>query len=202
MMNTTTFTESLSNNLQAIVLLLQKNLPFLLTMLGLLWAIQIFNFLTGYRLNRLGLYPRTIHGLPGIFFAPFLHGSFSHLFFNSIPLIALANLVLLAGQPFFYRVSFLIIVISGIATWLFGRRGYHVGASGLIMGYFGLILANAYHEATFVTIVSCIIGLYYFGGLLLHLLPSEVEVSWEGHLFGFLAGVIAAFEKQLFARFI
>lgn len=201
-MNTTTFTESLSNNLQAIVLSLQKNLPFLLVILGLLWGIQIINFLLGYRLNRLGLYPRTVHGLLGIFFAPFLHGNFSHLFFNSIPLLALANLVLLAGHAFFYRVTFLIIVISGILTWLFGRAGYHVGASALIMGYFGLILANAYHETTFVTIISCVIGLYYFGGLLLHLLPTEVEVSWEGHVFGFLAGVLTAFEKQLFTKFL
>lgn len=193
--------QALVQNLQQIILLTQKNWPFLVAALGTLWLVNILNASVGYRLNYLGIYPRRLHGLIGIFFAPWLHGGFNHLFFNSIPLFVLASLILLAGQPFFYRVSFIIIVLSGFATWLFGRKGLHVGASALIMGYFGFLLANAYHEGSMLAILLAAIGLYYFAGLLLHLIPTEVEVSWEGHVFGFLAGIAAAFEKQLFSYF-
>jgi len=179
--------------LQQLVFLTKQNIQFLLIALLALWAFNVVNWLTGYRLNFLGIYPRRLHGLPGIVFAPFLHGSFGHLIFNSIPLFVLANFVLLGGLITFYCVSIIVIVISGTALWLFGRRAFHVGASGLIMGYWSYLLVQAYAHPTALTVILAIVSVYYFGGLLLALFPGEVQVSWEGHVFGFFAGVAATF---------
>lgn len=173
--------------------LMQENMYLVLTMLLALWLFNFVNFLLGYRLNYLGIYPRTFHGLIGIVFAPFLHGNFNHLFFNSFPLFFLVNFVLVGGEATFYRVSLIIIVLSGLGIWLFGRKAIHVGASSLVMGYWSYLLVNAYYEPTVFTIALGVISVYYFGGLFLMLVPSEEGVSWEGHLFGFLAGIAAAF---------
>jgi membrane associated rhomboid family serine protease len=168
-------------------------MQFVLSILLLLWLIQLVNFLVGYRLNILGIYPRNIFGLPGIFFSPFLHGNASHLFFNTIPLFLLLNLMLTFGTDVFYRVSGFIIIVGGSLVWLFGRKGIHVGASGLIMGYLGFVLTQAYFTQSPFSLVLGGLGIYYCGGLLLNLLPQEVRTSFEGHIFGFAAGILAYF---------
>jgi membrane associated rhomboid family serine protease len=136
--------EKLANEVQNVITSMQYNMLFSLKIIGILWAIQIINLLTKYNLNNLGIRTRSIRGLSGILFSPFLHGGFNHLFFNTIPLFVLSDLVLLEGHVVFYYVSCTIIILSGILTWLFGQRGIHIGASGLIMGYFGYLLAKAY----------------------------------------------------------
>src|SRR5690606_2972312 len=96
-----------------------------------------------YRLNIFGIYPRKIPGIIGIVFSPFLHGSAQHLFFNSIPLVVLAALILVKGHLYFYEVTIWIAVFSGVLTWLFGRSAFHIGASSVIMGYWGFLLFEA-----------------------------------------------------------
>ncbi|MGD9153219.1 MAG: rhomboid family intramembrane serine protease [Gammaproteobacteria bacterium] len=183
----------LSTSLQNIITLIKVNSLFVLKLIAILWIIQIINFILRYRLNFLGIYPRHLFGLPGIVCSPFLHGNFNHLFFNSIPLFLLINLILFNGRAEFYCISIMIILLSGMALWLFGRRAIHIGSSTLIMGYFGYLLINAYHQPTMSTILLAAFCIYYFGGLFLALIPGEKGISWEGHLFGFLAGVAAAF---------
>lgn len=161
-------------------------------MIGL-WVLQVINWLTGYRLNRLGIVPRNLPGLIGIVFSPFLHGNFNHLFFNTIPLLVLACFILVGGEKLFFLVSITIILISGFAVWLFGRRAIHIGASSLIMGYWGYLLVSAYMHPSLMTLVLAVVSVYYFGGLFFGLFPGEKNVSWEGHLFGCLSGIIANF---------
>jgi len=186
--------EKLANEVQNVITSMQYNMLFSLKIIGILWAIQIINLLTKYNLNNLGIRTRSIRGLSGILFSPFLHGGFNHLFFNTIPLFVLSDLVLLEGHVVFYYVSCTIIILSGILTWLFGQRGIHIGASGLIMGYFGYLLAKAYFHITGTTIILAGICLYYFGGLVLSLFPgAKKNVSWEGHIFGLLSGIFVAY---------
>lgn len=173
--------------------LLQKNIEIILVIIGSLYVIHIVNVILGHRLTYLGIFPRRMFGLVGIVFSPFIHGNFNHLFFNSIPLFVLASFVLLSGVQTFIFVSVIIILLSGIATWALGRKGFHVGASGVIMGYFGYLLLNAYHQATAMSVALAVVCLYYFGGLIFHLFPTEVKSSWEGHVFGFFSGVAAAY---------
>ncbi len=191
--------QHLISDLQHIISSVHHNIPFVLFLVGILWLINLVNLILGYRLNLLGICPRTYHGLIGIFFTPFLHSNFGHLFFNSIPLFVLANLVLIQGYKTFYLISIAIIIISGLAIWLFGKPGIHVGASALIMGYFGYLLANAYYQLTATTIILAILCLYYLSGLFFALIPTgEKGISWEGHVFGFLAGILVAYLSPSF----
>ncbi len=177
--------------LQYVFAAMQANVPYCLMIIGGLLAIHILNALLGYRLNLLGIRPRRFSGLIGIPFSSFLHADFNHLFFNSIPLFVLTNFLLIGGIPKFILITITIILCSGIAVWLFGRKGIHIGASGLAMGYWGYLLVNAYLYPSIMTVILAVICLYYFGGLLFSLFPGGRNESWEGHVFGFLSGLLA-----------
>ncbi len=181
--------EDIVSQIISIISLMRVNFPDALSIVGVLWIIQIINALLHYHLNILGIYPRHILGLIGLPFFSFLHASFNHLFFNSIPLVILLDLLLLGGKQKLICISVSIILISGITTWLFGRRAIHVGASGVIMGYWGYLLVSAYQYPSITTAVLMLLCLYYFGGLVTNFFPTEERVSWEGHIFGFLAGI-------------
>ncbi|MFA6409787.1 MAG: rhomboid family intramembrane serine protease [Gammaproteobacteria bacterium] len=189
-----TLLTQLSDALTHIIASFQNNWFFALIVLAVLWGVQLLNVISRYKLNILGIYPRSLRGLSGIFFAPFLHGNSNHLFFNSVPLYILTILLLSAGRLHFYLLTALIIFVSGFAVWLFGKKAIHIGASGVIMGYFGYLLTNAYYHPNASTVILALLALYYFGGLALALIPSqEKNVSWSGHVFGFLAGVLGAY---------
>ena len=185
-----TFLQSLSAATASLV----SNLPISLGFIGILFAIQIINAVSAYRLNKLGIWPRQSLGWIGIPFSPFLHGNFTHFIFNAVPLFAFSNFILLQGARVFYISTVSIIILSGILIWLFGRRGIHVGASALIMGYLGFILMGVYYHPTALSIIAGGVCLFYFGGVLMNLLPShDKHVSWEGHIYGFLSGVVTAY---------
>lgn len=167
-------------------------IPWLI-ILGTLWFINILNWITGSRLNRFGIEPRKLSGLIGILFCPILHQNFNHLFFNSIPLFALGLAILANGIPTFVEVTIFVVLIGGFTVWLFARHATHIGASGLVSGYFGYIVMMAYTNPSFTTILLAAVVLYYFGGIFLGIFPQEAKVSWESHLFGFLSGVASAF---------
>ena len=164
-----------------------------LQLLGVLWAVHCVNWLVGYRLNILGLLPRSVPGVLGIFFMPFLHGDFGHLLANSVPFFVLVNMLVLKSWAFFWSVTFHIVVISGVALWCFGRRAIHIGASGLNMGYMGYLLADVYFHPSFTAVVLGVLALYYFGTMLVGVIPMGRRESWEGHLFSLLAGIGVAY---------
>ncbi len=169
-------------------------IPTMLIFMGGLWAFNIINWvLLGGVFNKLGIRPRRLSGLVGIVFAPFLHGNFAHLLFNTVPLICLGLFVMTLGLYDFYVATLIIVVLSGLAVWIVGRRGIHIGASSLISGYFGYVVASAYLQPTFATFFCAGVALYYFGGILLSLFPTEEKTSWEGHLSGFLSGLLAMY---------
>ena len=145
----------------------------------------------GYRLIVFGIISRTLYGLPGIVCAPFLHGSFSHLILNTVPLFLLMSMVLQQGVLMFMWISAVIIVLAGLVVWLFGRSAIHVGASSIIMGYWGYLLIGLYHHPTTIGVALLAIVGYYFGGFVVAILPQGGDVSWEGHLAGLIAGLIA-----------
>lgn len=185
--------QDLIQNLSLAFTVFKVNMPTVLSLLGLLWGIHIINWILGYRLNIFGIYPRHPWGFIGIFTSPFLHGHFNHLFFNSIPFVILASFVMLNGFPQFLMISAIIIILSGLGIWIFGRKCIHIGASSLIMGYLGYCLVNSYYHSSVVSIGVALVCLYYFAGLLFSIFPSDVKVSWEGHLFGLIAGIATVY---------
>jgi membrane associated rhomboid family serine protease len=159
---------------------------------ALMWLVELINLALDYRLNAWGIRPRTLSGLPGIIFAPFLHAGIGHLLANTIPFVILGWLVILNGPRTFVKVSVLIILLSGIAIWLFGRAAYHIGASALIFGYFGFLIARAWYERSLGSILVALVTIILYGGILWGVFPLHRQIAWEGHLFGLLAGILAA----------
>jgi len=159
-----------------------------------LWGLELLDsiFLRGY-LNRFGIYPRTSRGLQGIFLYPLLHGNLQHLAANTMPLMVLGWFILLSGVPAFALVTGIVWLVSGFGVWLFGSpRSNHIGASGIVFGYLGFLVARGYFEQSAGAIaIAVIVGLAY-GGLIWGILPFQRGKSWEGHLFGLVGGVLAA----------
>ncbi|MCF6765312.1 rhomboid family intramembrane serine protease [Thiotrichales bacterium 19S3-7] len=169
------------------------HLPVLLAILAFMWMIHIINISVDYRLNVFGVIPRRRIGLFGIICSPFLHGDFGHLLSNSLMFLILGMLVISYGLYLFIVASILIIVLSGILTWLFARKAIHVGASSLIMGYWSFLLVLAYFYPSAFTIFVAGICILQLGYLVYSLMPTGARVSWEGHVFGFISGIITCF---------
>ena len=144
-------------------------------------------------INILGIFPHELIGLRGILFAPFLHGGFYHVAANTVPFIVLGWLVMLRNISDFYFVSIIAALVGGLGTWLVGDpRSVHIGASGVIFGYFGYLLFRGYFERSFVAIAISLVIAVTYGSLIWGVLPTRPYISWEGHLFGFIGGIIAA----------
>ena len=164
----------------------------ILGFLAVVWAVELLNGLMGHRLSEWGILPRTTRGLIGIPLSPILHGSFNHVLSNTIPFVLLGGLVGLRGSQALIGVSLFIIVVGGLAVWLFGRTAVHVGASGLVFGYFGYLVASGWYDRRPSSILAAVAVVVLYGGLIFGVLPTRGFVSWEGHLFGLIAGVLAA----------
>lgn len=158
----------------------------------IIWLIEIFNGSFDHLLCDYGIFPRTKFGLLGILFSPFLHFGFEHVMMNTLPFIILAGFVILHNPGKFLKVSIFIILVGGFGVWLFGRAAYHVGASGLIFGYFGFIISRSWYERSLITTLIAILAILLYGGMLVGMVPLFSYVSWEAHFFGFLSGILAA----------
>jgi membrane associated rhomboid family serine protease len=158
------------------------------------WSLDILNWLfCGGALNRLGVRPRTSIGLLGIFTSPFLHYDWEHLISNTIAFFILGWFVMLGGIRDYVIITIFIILFKGMGVWLLGRpRTNHFGASGVIFGYLGFLLLRSYFASNFLSIVLTLIVGFFYGRNLLDVLPGEDGISWEGHLFGLMGGILAA----------
>ncbi|HBF34935.1 TPA: rhomboid family intramembrane serine protease [Candidatus Sumerlaeota bacterium] len=162
---------------------------------ALVWAITFIDTaLFHHRLaNGLGVLPRRLLGLRGIVFMPFLHGNFSHVASNTVPFLILGGLVLCRGVKEFAIVSLCIMLVCGLGTWLAAPSGtVHVGASGLIFGYFGYLIMRAWYDGRFVSGLIAILVVVLYGGMIFGIRPFQQGISWQGHLFGLCGGIAAA----------
>lgn len=158
--------------------------------LALIWIVFVLDRVLP--LEMFGLVPRTVHGLVGIAAMPFLHGDFGHLMANSVPLAV--TLLLLAGsRANSGAIVVLIVLLGGTGLWLFGRQALHIGASGLVFGLITFhIFAGIFERRLQSVLIAIVVGLMYASTLLQGVLPLQRGVSWDGHLFGALAGVLVA----------
>ncbi len=184
-------------------------LLLLLAFVAFIWVVDIVNgMLLDRSLNSYGLRPLALPyrglanldvsvsyfavSLRGVLLSPILHGSGSHLLSNTLPLLLLGGLVALRGTKTIVGVSLFVILLGGAFVWLVGRPAIHIGASGLVFGYFGYLVALGWYERRVLSILVAVAVLLLYGGIIFGVLPQGGFVSWEGHLFGLIAGVMAA----------
>jgi len=171
-----------------------KEFKVLIISIAIFWTIEILDlFIFNGNLDSFGIKPHSAIGLRGILFAPFLHGGFGHLMANTIPFITLGWLTMLQEKNDFYIVSFFSALVGGIGVWIFGSpNSIHIGASILIYGYLGFLLLRGYFQKNFPSIALSIFVAVAYGSLIAGVFPGDIGVSWQGHLFGFVGGAIAA----------
>jgi membrane associated rhomboid family serine protease len=162
-------------------------------LLGVLWAVQLANIADSGNLVRFGLRPRELDGLEGIVTTPFLHANSGHLLANSLPFLALGWIVLTSGLRGWLLSTGIIVAVGGLFTWLVAPSGLIVGASGLVFGWLGYLIARAYFARKLAWIVIAIAAAATFSSLFAGLLPGRSYISWQAHIGGFLGGVVAGY---------
>ena len=169
------------------------NLIILGSFLAIFWGLEIIDTAMSHKLDMYGIRPRSADGLLGILFAPFLHGSWDHLSANTIPFAVLGFFTILHGRTAFWWATVWIVLIGGIGTWLTGgANSVHIGASGLIFGYFGFLIATGVLERSLKGILIAVFVGFVYGSIVWGVLPSDKGISWQGHLFGLIGGGAAA----------
>lgn len=170
----------------------KQSVTLVVGFVALLWIIELINIVTGRALNSYGLYPRALDGLVGIVTAPLLHSSVWHLFSNSIPLLILGLVLVTHGKRQLLRATFVIVVLGGLLVWLFGRPSYHIGASGLVFGWWSFLIAFGFYQRDWKALTTAFIVLIFYGGMFFGLFVVRPQISFESHFFGAVAGIVAA----------
>lgn len=169
-----------------------KKFTHILWMLGFMWCLYFISIVTSIE-NIGGIKPRELSSVFAIFSAPFLHGGLLHIISNSIPFLVLGYLSHVRQNKFsFFELNLFIIIFSGLMVWLFARSGNHLGASGLIFGYLGYLMAIGITTKTIKDILISVGVFVVYGGMVFGVLPSKPYISWEAHLFGFVSGIMVA----------
>lgn len=172
--------------------LLRKSVILTASFVALLWGIKLWEWVSDSPLVTLGVYPLSTQNLAGILLGPLVHGSFAHIATNTFGVLILGTALLYGFPKSRWRVLATIWVLSGIGVWLFGRPSYHIGASGLTHGLFFFLLVVSVLRRDRRSIALMMMASLLFGGMFWGVLPSEQHVSFEYHLFGGAAGVLAA----------
>jgi len=168
-------------------------LLLLLAIVALMWVVEIVDVALDHRLDRYGIEPRDVDGLDGVVAAPFLHVGFGHLLANTVPFVVMGAVIALEGAKRLVLVSVIVALISGVGTWLVAAEGtIHVGASGVVFGYATYLIARGVFNRSGTELAVGALVLLVWGGALLGGLEPQRGISWQGHLFGAIGGVVAA----------
>jgi len=154
----------------------------------LIWIVFWVEVRFGYRLNNLGVFPRTFSGLRGVIFSPFIHGSLEHLYHNSTPLLVLSTALFYFYRAIAWKVILYGILFSGLFTWVIGSTGYHIGASGIIYVLMSFMLFKGIFSKHYRLTALSFIVIFLYGSMLWYVFPIKENMSWEGHLSGLLVG--------------
>ena len=158
----------------------------------LIWFVFWIEVSQGINLNKFGVLPRTLSGLKGVLFSPLIHGSLEHLYNNTLPLGILLSALFYFYRQKAWRIVLLGWLISGLLTWIIARSNYHIGASGLIYVFASFIFFKGIFQNHYRLIALSLAVVFIYGSLLWYIFPIEEGISWEGHLSGFITGLLLA----------
>jgi membrane associated rhomboid family serine protease len=170
-----------------------RGIVVVVALAALMWVVEVVDQVAGGRLDRNGIEPRDLDGLDGVVWAPFLHGDFQHLIGNTIPFLLLGFAIAFSGVARVILVTVVVAVVGGLGTWLIApEHTIHIGASGIVFGYAGYLVARGAFSRSPAQIVLGLVVVVVWGATLLRGLVPETGISWQGHLFGAIGGVVAA----------
>jgi membrane associated rhomboid family serine protease len=168
-------------------------LLILFALVALMWVVEVVDVALDHRLDRYGIQPHDLDGLDGVVTAPFLHVGFGHLLANTIPFVTMGVVIALDGPRRLVVVTVLVALISGLGTWLVASPGtVHVGASGIVFGYATYLIARGVFNRSGTQLAIGAVVVLVWGGALFGGLGPQRGISWQGHLFGAIGGVVAA----------
>ena len=160
---------------------------------AVMWIVEAVDQLAGGTLDRNGIQPRDVDGLDGVLWAPFLHDGFEHLIGNTVPFLLLGVAVALGGIARVAAVVAIVALVGGLGTWLVAPENTtHIGASGLVFGFAAYLVARGAFSRSLAQIAMGLVVVVIWGTTLLRGLVPETGISWQGHLFGAIGGVVAA----------
>jgi membrane associated rhomboid family serine protease len=164
----------------------------ILVLVGAMWVLELADSAMGSQLDGFGIVPRSETGLFGIAAAPFLHLGFGHLIANTTALLILGALILLTS-PYFWVVTVAVALFGGLGVWITGDpRTVVIGASGLVYGYAAYLVALGIFRRSLMNLLVAVLVVVLYGGFVFGVFPGQAGVSWQGHLFGAVVGVVMA----------
>ncbi len=168
-------------------------LTILAAMVALMWVLEIVDLALDQRLDSYGIEPRDVDGLDGVVTAPFLHVGFGHLIGNTLPFVVMGVVIAFEGPLRLVGVTVIAALVSGLGTWLIAPADtIHLGASGVVFGYATYLIARGAFNRRFMELAIGAAVVVLWGGALLAGLEPQQGISWQGHLFGAIGGVVAA----------
>jgi len=170
----------------------RRSLLFPLLFIAVLWIIKMAETAFELDLAFLGIFPRSIKGLPGIITSPFIHGSYKHLFNNTFPLLFLSVTLFYFYRPIHFKIFIYSFVFTGICVWAGARPAYHIGASGLIYGLAAFLFLSGIIRNSIRLMAISLIVTFLYGSMIWGILPLNERISWESHLWGAISGVALA----------
>ena len=173
--------------------LIFKSLFYPILFVVLIWAIHLISYTTNSSFVSYGILPRRLSGLIGVITAPLIHGDFKHLFNNSVPLLILGAALFYFYKEIALKVSVWLYLMVGIWMWVSAREAYHIGASGVLYGLFSFLLVSGFLRRNMELISLSFVVTFIYGSLVWGIFPIDMKVSFEGHFWGFVAGIILAF---------
>ena len=160
---------------------------------ALIWLIYWIEIHFGFNFNSYGVFPRTLNGITGVFFTHVIHSDTNHLINNSIPLFVLISSLFLFYKDIAWKVLIYGAILTGLLTWTIARPAYHIGASGVVYLLFSFISFSGIIRKHYRLVAIAMVIIFLYGSMVWYILPIKEGMSWEGHLSGFLVGLIMAF---------
>ena len=164
-------------------------------LVAIMWLVKIIEVLFHLDFSFLGVKPVSLEGIPGIFLFHFIHGDWQHLFANTIPILVLGSALYYFYRPIANRILLILIFSVGLLTWCGARGGIHIGASGLVYGLTFFLMLSGFIRRNKRLIIISLVVVFLYGSLVWGLYPKyaiENNISWEGHLSGFVMGIVLA----------
>lgn len=158
----------------------------------IIWFVYFLEIKFGWNFNKFGVYPRSFNGLKGVLLMPFIHSDTNHLFNNSVPLFVLSSSLFYFYKNVSIRVLLIGLLATGFLTWIIARNSYHIGASGIVYLLFSFIFFSGIIKKYYRLVAMSLITIFLYGSMVWYVLPIKEGMSWEGHLSGFLVGLLLA----------